>query len=961
MAMPAWFRVCVVLGAITGVVGSTDYASYVLPLTGSEAGGNIFPGVSEPLGMVKLGPDMDGGPNSRGSSYSGYAPGGAFFTGFSMLHESGTGGAPKYGVVSQMPVVGGPPANPLSRQADQRGAAPDVASPGAYTATLASGIVVDLAAASRAGVLQYTFPSGDDAPVDATTARTNNNNSIIVDVSHYLPAPDRAYLSQHYRGGNITVTVSDDHHLQYEGAGTYDNGWNLAPPWTVYFCGRFDQPGTAQTFLGKDGTGDTLAAYSAGATVASPTARLGAVFTFDGRQNGSSVVTARVGVSFVSAAQACRNVDEQAPAGTTQAALAAQTRAKWNADTVLGRATTTDTANTTRLQLLYTSMYHMLLMPQNKTGENPLWTSSEPYYDDIFTLWDLFRCTTALLHVLQPVAYEEFLRSLVDIWRHEGFLPDARSSFFSGATQGGSNADNVLADAYVKGVRGRIDWADAYAAMRTDAETVPPPNHDPRDQSGSTKQGRGALPDWKAHGFITQKYGRSVTRAVEYSCNDFGLYQVASGLGKTADAQKYLTRSRNWRNHWDATATALNFSGFLVPRTLTAFVAQDPLQCGGCYWGEDYYEALPWEYSFNAHHDVNALIQYAGGDDLFAQRLATTFVPGLRPSGSEPFGNTIFNPGNEPSFTTPDAGAMESWLLWSMLGLYPMTGQTTFLIGSPWFADLTLKLDGGGTLHITTTTTTTTTALDNRDDDAGAAAPPLYVQSLALNGQPWNQSWVTYDDVFAKGARLAFVLGPAPSNWSVAGPRPPSPATEADTAAIPPPLTPPLSSHGGYGTDEDNEDGGSRVSKAVVVLLVAALFGLAVLGAAIAAVLLARRRRRIQQQRSKGDAADEGDTPIWLRPLRRHRQPRRRATNPAAEDEVVDESSDEALGSSPDKAGSGSDVLDSTSDSASDSDEQLAVREDEAAAVPETAALMPSAGGARPGVGKAHASGVADV
>lgn len=119
------------------------------------------------------------------------------------------------------------------------------------------------------------------------------------------------------------------------------------------------------------------------------------------------------------------------------------------------------------------------------------------------------------MHILQPVAYEEFIRSLIDIWRHDGYLPDARSSFFNGATQGGSNADTVLADAYVKGVRGAVNWEDGFSAMVTDAEVTPPNNEDPRDTTSSTKEGRGALPDWIDHGYITTKYGRSVSRAIE--------------------------------------------------------------------------------------------------------------------------------------------------------------------------------------------------------------------------------------------------------------------------------------------------------------------------------------------------------------------------------------------------------------------------------------------------------------
>lgn len=183
------------------------------------------------------------------------------------------------------------------------------------------------------------------------------------------------------------------------------------------------------------------------------------------------------------------------------------------------------------------------------------------------------------------MAYEEYIRSLIDVWRNDGFMPDARSSFWNGATQGGSNGDNVLADAYVKGVRGGVNWADGLSAMLTNAEITPPNNNDPRDPTGSTKEGRGALPDWLEHGFITPSFGRSVSRAVEYSVNDFAVYTVGYGLGD-ADAPTYLNRSRNWRNHWNPDAESLGFSGFVVPRDANGFIKQDPLSCGGCYWAD---------------------------------------------------------------------------------------------------------------------------------------------------------------------------------------------------------------------------------------------------------------------------------------------------------------------------------------------------------------------------------------
>jgi putative alpha-1,2-mannosidase len=223
-----------------------------------------------------------------------------------------------------------------------------------------------------------------------------------------------------------------------------------------------------------------------------------------------------------------------------------------------------------------------------------------------------------------------------------------------------------------------------------------------------------------------------------------------------------------------------------VPRDATnGFLAQDPLTCGGCYWADYYYEALPWEYSFNAHHDIDTLMALSGGPDRFVDRLETFF------------NHSLFNPGNEPSFTTPflynfagrqdlavmhsrsvakayyrptpdglpgnsDAGAMESWILWVMIGLYPMTGQTTFLIGSPWFSDLTIDLGAGKSLHITTT---------------GGSDTAYYVQSLRVNGKEWDKAWVTWDDIFARGGELRFVLGPDPVRWAT-GQYPPSPASE---------------------------------------------------------------------------------------------------------------------------------------------------------------------------------------
>jgi len=132
--------------------------------------------------------------------------------------QSGTGGAPKYGTVSQLPLVGKIP-NPLSNITVGR-AVPDQGSVGYYQAQTSQNVVVEMTASSRAGIYQYTFP----------TSRTENN--VLIDMSHVLPSFRGQGLGQGYAGGQFTL-MPDGH---YEASGTYNNGWNRSPDWIIYSC-----------------------------------------------------------------------------------------------------------------------------------------------------------------------------------------------------------------------------------------------------------------------------------------------------------------------------------------------------------------------------------------------------------------------------------------------------------------------------------------------------------------------------------------------------------------------------------------------------------------------------------------------------------------------------------------------------------------------------------------------------
>ncbi|KAK4959632.1 hypothetical protein LTR66_013012, partial [Elasticomyces elasticus] len=508
-----------------------DYVNLFIGTQGSVPGtsyngGNVFPGASRPFGAVKVGIDTTVF-NLSIDANAGYTPDGNV-TAITMLHESGTGGAPKYGVIPQMPLTTLEGVNVLDNLTYmQPRVGDDVAQVGYYKTHLANGVVAEMAASLHAGLMQYTFPR-------------DGRKYILVDLSHYLPTQDDHVPSQFYSNGELQ---------------TSEDG---SPDYTVYFCASFDTaPSSTQLFSGAYtdpywlpyGSNGTIpgpspyptatfvnGTYIRGGTIGYDYAnRVGAVFEFP---PNTTTLRSRIGVSWISYDKACAFANEIS--GFDMNATISATQEAWTHD-ILGLVQINDTSNRTRLEMFYSALYRAHLLPSDRTGENPYWTSSGPYYDDFYTIWDTFRCLNSFYLLTQPHVAEGLILTLIDIWKHERFMPDGRSSNYNGRVQGGSNADNVLADAYVKGLRGAINWTEGYMAMKTDAEVVPYNNFDPQDLTGSTKEGRGALPDWLAYGFVTPAYGRSISRTVEYSLNDYSLSVVAQGEAPQ-DHVKYLNR-----------------------------------------------------------------------------------------------------------------------------------------------------------------------------------------------------------------------------------------------------------------------------------------------------------------------------------------------------------------------------------------------------------------------------------
>jgi predicted alpha-1,2-mannosidase len=422
--------------------------------------------------------------------------------------------------------------------------------------------------------------------------------------------------------------------------------------------------------------------------------------------------------------------------------------------------------------MFYTALYHTMLMPVDRTGENPLWHSDEPYYDDFYAIWDTFRTSGPLLTLLAPQRETGIVRALVDIYRHEGWLPDARSGNSTGRTQGGSNADMLIGDAYVKHLPG-IDWDEAYAAVVNDAENPPP---DP------INEGRGGLDDWKKLGYVTiEGTDRPGSKQMEYAADDFEAALLARGLGHEAEFHKYLARSENWKNLWDAQFEAGGFQGFIRPRHRDGSWKKDFTALETCSWGGDtFYEGNSWTYSLYVPQDVAGLIRQSGGAQQFVNRLDAFFdVPGRYDVGNEPGFLTTYlyiwagrqdktaervreivarsyHPGRKGLPGNDDSGAMSSWYAFSVMGLFPNAGQDVYLIGSPAIPEVTLHLANEKAFVI---------------EARHVSAENRFVVSATLNNQPLDRAWLRHEEIM-RGGRLVLEMAAQPQGWAASNPPP---------------------------------------------------------------------------------------------------------------------------------------------------------------------------------------------
>jgi putative alpha-1,2-mannosidase len=195
--------ICLVFSLTYVSLADVDYAQYVNPFIGAEGsipgyafgGGDIFVGTALPFGVAKVGIDTWEDNITIATLNGGYTPRGKV-TAISMMHESGTGGFPKYGIIPQMPLTSiAAPVNLLDNTTYWQGrVGDDIASVGYFKTMLQNGVSVELGGSRHSGIMQYTFPVGE--------------KYVLVDVSHYLPSETGGYSNQYYVGGEIHVQAN---------------------------------------------------------------------------------------------------------------------------------------------------------------------------------------------------------------------------------------------------------------------------------------------------------------------------------------------------------------------------------------------------------------------------------------------------------------------------------------------------------------------------------------------------------------------------------------------------------------------------------------------------------------------------------------------------------------------------------------------------------------------------------
>ncbi|MCA1591928.1 MAG: GH92 family glycosyl hydrolase [Acidobacteria bacterium] len=597
----------------------------------------------------------------------------------------------------------------------------------------------ELTATTRAGFLRFTFPASRASHIVVTANRSRQFEG---------------FIQINPQGREITGYNAD--RMSSE----------LGPPlpnFKGYFVMQFSKPFTSSgTWEGDDihPGSSRQRGHLVGGYASFPTTQ-------------GETVEVRIGTSFISIEQARDNLRREIP-GWNFDRVKAQSRRIWNE--ALGRIRIQGGSQDERVNF-YTAMYHSLLFPRTFSEYGRYYSAFDDRvhngvsYND-YSLWDTFRAEHPLLLLIQPERVPGMITALLQMYTEGGWMPKWPNPTYSNIMIG-THADSVIADAYVKGIRG-FDLKTAYAATYKDAMT--PPDGDTHNRwldraPWTAFEARGGLTWYKSLGYVPQdKTDESVSRTLEFAYDDFCVAQIAKAVGKRGDYELLMKRSRNYKNLYDPV------KGFMRPKKADGS------------WDEEswstreermpgFTEGGPWTYLFCEMQDIPGMIALMGGRENFVAKLDENFSGGHYRHSNEPGHHytylydyagqpwktqekvreaMVLNYRNAPDGLSgnDDCGQMSAWYIFSALGFYPVTpGSTLYAIGTPLFERATILLKGPYRKGPFTVI-------------AKHQSPQnKYIQSATLNGKPLTVPFIRHADI-ANGSTLVFVMGAQPNkNW----------------------------------------------------------------------------------------------------------------------------------------------------------------------------------------------------
>ena len=730
MGMAALTMVAMSCNAQKGMEQKNNYVSFVDPFIGSGGHGHVFVGANVPFGAIQLGPQNI----FKGWDWcSGYHYSDSIIVGFNHSHLSGTG-CSDLGDVILMPFTGavrttsGTQDNIEGSCSSYYRHANEKAAPGYYSVKLDNGVKVELTATERVGMHHYIYPEG--------TAR----------------------LLINLKDGNDNKTF--DTYMKKIDANTIE-GYRFVKGWSpmrkVFFYMKLNRPiESLQLFHSDAAAGfDSLNGDS-----------IKGVVTFG---KGVKDVLVKVSLSSVSCANAKANMDAELPAWdfnqVHQAAID-----KWNRQLSSISAQTNDNR---AKKIFYTAMYHASFFPclycdvngefrgmDDKIYSDTKWTNYS-----IFSLWDTYRTFDPLMTILNPKMMGNFVNSFLSIYDQNGKLPIWPLQSGETECMPGYSSIPIIADCYLKGIGG----FDAERALK---DMVASATYD--KQNGVTYV--------KTMGYIpADKIHEATSIAMEYAADDWGLAEMAKKMGKEDIYKTFIARGHYYEKYFDKSIR------FVRPKLADGSwrTPYDPFN--SIHSVGDFTEGTGWQYTFFVPQHPEGLISILGGDAGFISKLDSLFIVhgDMGKQASNDISGLIgqYAHGNEPShhvaylypyagaqwktakivrqiqkdFYTDqpdgiigneDCGQMSAWHILSALGFYQVNPSNgVFVFGSPLFDKASVNVGNGKRFEVI--------AKNNSPKN-------IYIQSVMLNGKPYENAWISYQDIM-KGGTLTFTMGDQPN------------------------------------------------------------------------------------------------------------------------------------------------------------------------------------------------------